>query len=288
MILLCTFLVISFAWYKKYMICLISFSKFSDVLLAFTFARAIGNLWSICLEVNIFNPFPCIAFFGNILFSKAFTLHLHKEHMHFHKYFLSWSRSTVKFCCIFYNIALIHLSFIYSNFTNINIITKRSYCFKMLKVICIFLIILYFKSFHSICSSHVLVSFNSFLISLFLIFFGKSPSIDYSPEFLLVLWLLMFWFASIVSITFLNLLPSGKKINCKKSYLSLFPGDNADIFEASLLVSYCSFSSLILLSFAMINFYILSKIFFLKRKELSEARVVSVTKKVYDFAVHFL
>ena len=47
-ILLYTFLVISFAWYKKYMICLISFSKFSDVLPAFTCPKAIGNLWGIC------------------------------------------------------------------------------------------------------------------------------------------------------------------------------------------------------------------------------------------------
>ena len=31
--------------------------KFSDVLSAFTCARAIGNLWSICLEVNILSPF---------------------------------------------------------------------------------------------------------------------------------------------------------------------------------------------------------------------------------------
>ena len=43
-ILLYTFLVISFAWYKKYMICLISFSKFSDELTAFTCASAIGDL----------------------------------------------------------------------------------------------------------------------------------------------------------------------------------------------------------------------------------------------------
>ena len=31
------------------MICLVSFSKFSDMLPAFTCARAIGNLWRICL-----------------------------------------------------------------------------------------------------------------------------------------------------------------------------------------------------------------------------------------------
>ena len=43
-ILLYTFLVISFFRYNKYMICLILFSKFSDVLPAFAFGIAIGNL----------------------------------------------------------------------------------------------------------------------------------------------------------------------------------------------------------------------------------------------------
>ena len=43
-ILLYTFLVISFARYKEHLIFLISFSKFSDVLPAFTFAKPIGNL----------------------------------------------------------------------------------------------------------------------------------------------------------------------------------------------------------------------------------------------------
>ena len=43
-ILLYTFLVIFFARYKEHIICLISFSKFSDVLPVFTCARAIGNL----------------------------------------------------------------------------------------------------------------------------------------------------------------------------------------------------------------------------------------------------
>ena len=57
-ILLYTFLAVSFAKYKEYMICLISFSKFSDVLPAFTCARAIGNLWTICLGVNILRPSP--------------------------------------------------------------------------------------------------------------------------------------------------------------------------------------------------------------------------------------
>ena len=38
----------------------------------------------------------------------------------------------------------------------------------------------------------------------------------------------------------------------------------------------------------MISFYILSIWFFLKRKGLSDARVASITKKEYGFAVHFL
>ena len=43
-ILLYTFLVISFALNKKNMICLILFSTFSVVIPAFTYANAIGNL----------------------------------------------------------------------------------------------------------------------------------------------------------------------------------------------------------------------------------------------------
>ena len=50
--LLYTFLVTSFAQYREYIICLISFSKFSDLLPA----SAIGNIWSICLGVNILKP----------------------------------------------------------------------------------------------------------------------------------------------------------------------------------------------------------------------------------------
>ena len=63
------------------------------------------------------------------------------------------------------------------------------------------------------------------------------------------------------------------------SYLSILPDDKADILAASLLILCCSFSSQILSSIAMISF--------LKRKGLSEARVASVTKEDYGFAVHF-
>ena len=53
-ILLYTFPVIFFARYKKYITCLISFSKFPDVLPTITCARTIGNLGSICLGLSIF------------------------------------------------------------------------------------------------------------------------------------------------------------------------------------------------------------------------------------------
>ena len=102
--------------------------------------------------------------------------------------------------------------------------------------------------------------------------------------------------SSIFFICFLNVLPSGEYVNLvcsvilpwsdgnifsplKYSYLSILPEDNADIFAASLLMSYGSFSSSRLSSIVMINFYILPKRLFLKREELSDERVVSITKK---------
>ena len=45
------------------------------------------------------------------------------------------------------------------------------------------------------------------------------------------------------------------------SYLSIFPDGSTDIFAASLLISYSSFSSLILLSIVMISLYCFWKIF---------------------------
>ena len=59
------------AQYKEYMICLISFSKFSVVLHAFTCAGAIGNLWGICLGVNILIAFSWVDFNGNVPLLKA-------------------------------------------------------------------------------------------------------------------------------------------------------------------------------------------------------------------------
>ena len=49
-ILLYTFLVNYFARYKEYMVWRISFSQFPDVLAAFNYARAICDLWIVCLE----------------------------------------------------------------------------------------------------------------------------------------------------------------------------------------------------------------------------------------------
>ena len=65
----------------------------------------------------------------------------------------------------------------------------------------------------------------------------------------------------------------------KYSCLSALPDDKADILAASLLKSLCSFSSLILSPITIISFYIHSKRLFLKHKGLSDARVVSITKK---------
>ena len=72
------------------------------------------------------------------------------------------------------------------------------------------------------------------------------------------------------------------------SYLSILLNGNADIFAASLWISYCSFSSQILPSVVMISFYILSKRFILKREGLSDARVLSITNKTWFFNPFFV
>ena len=98
-ILLYTFLVISFARYKEYMICLILFSKFSDFLPAFTCARAIGNLWSICLGVSrIFHVFCDL----NILFVFSFRCNsriIIKQFDNFFSRLVKWFNI---FYCIFF------------------------------------------------------------------------------------------------------------------------------------------------------------------------------------------
>ena len=118
------------------------------------------------------------------------------------------------------------------------------------------------------------------------------------------------WFSpwsSIVFICFSNALPRGEYVNLAYSviviwsdgnisspvryfiiFYSILADDNADIFVGSVLLLHCTFSPLILSSMVMINFYIHSKIFFLKHEELSNGRVVSITKKEYVFVEHFL
>ena len=56
--LLHIFSVISFARYKEYIICLISFTDFSDILSVFACASVIANLLSIWLGPNILRPLP--------------------------------------------------------------------------------------------------------------------------------------------------------------------------------------------------------------------------------------
>ena len=111
--------------------------------------------------------------------------------------------------------------------------------------------------------------------------------------------------SSIVFVCFSNALPRGEQVNLscsiiltwsdgsislplRNSYLSILLDDNTDFFTAYLLIWYCSFSSLILSLIPVIIFYILSKRFFLKREELCDARLVSVTKNKYGFTSHFL
>ena len=65
------------------------------------------------------------------------------------------------------------------------------------------------------------------------------------------------------------------------SHLPTLPDDNAAVFDASVLMSYCNFSSLILSSIVLINFYILSKRFFMKHERLSDVRVASITEKIW-------
>ena len=70
--------------------------------------------------------------------------------------------------------------------------------------------------------------------------------------------------------------------------LSILSDDNTDIFTASLLISYYSFSPLILSLAVMISFHILSKRLLLKRRQLSDAGLLSFIKNEYVLTAHFL
>ena len=69
-----TFLVISFSRYKECIICLISFSKFSDELPAFTCARAINNFWSISSGLDSFSPSTYFSLFLALDAIKEYSL----------------------------------------------------------------------------------------------------------------------------------------------------------------------------------------------------------------------
>ena len=90
--------------------------------------------------------------------------------------------------------------------------------------------------------------------------------------------------SSIVFVCFSKVFPKGEYANLacsitllcsissfvRYSYLLILLDYNADIFAASLLISYCNFSYLIFSSIVMISFYILYKRFFLKHEQLSD------------------
>ena len=61
-----------------------------------------------------------------------------------------------------------------------------------------------------------------------------------------------------------------------------------DIFAALLLISYCSFSSLIWSSLVMITLYIYFRRFFLNLNGLSNGKLVSLTKDEYSSTVDVL
>lgn len=56
-------------WYKEYFIWQNSFIEFSDILRAFTYACAIGNLSSFCLGVSVMNPLPFCCSLKSTIFS---------------------------------------------------------------------------------------------------------------------------------------------------------------------------------------------------------------------------
>ena len=150
----------------------------------------------------------------------------------------------------------------------------------------------------------LITSFNLSRIKLFIRVWGNIPWIYFNPPFLIGM-SRNFIAPTCFSVYFLKAFPKGEYANLacsiiclwlevnisslvRYSYLSIFRDHHADIFDVSLLISYCGFSSLILSLTVMISFYVLSKRFFLKLKELFDTRVVSITKQDYCFAVNLL
>ena len=86
-------------------------------------------------------------------------------------------------------------------------------------------------------------------------------------------------FSSIIWLWLGGIIASSKRY----SYLSILSDNNA-----SLLISYCMFLSLILSSIEMISFYIFSKTLFLKHSVLSDVRVATITKKIWLCSTFFV
>ena len=87
------------------MIFLISFSKFSDVLLAFTCASAIGNLWSIFLGVNVLSHLLFCCLLNSRTFSTILTI------------FSGFSFSGIPFLLIWFLKLINPLSILFTNFS---------------------------------------------------------------------------------------------------------------------------------------------------------------------------
>ena len=169
--------------------------------------------------------------------------------------------------------------------------------------------VLYFTSSRLILSSHFLIPYISSLTSLVHVSFRKFLQLiripyffytfkDFKASTCFIPW------SSIAFICSSNALSSGEYVNlaCSiillwsdgnistpvgYSYLPILLDYNADIFAASLLMSYCNFSFLILSSIIIISFYIPSKRFFLNRKRLTDARITAVTKKIWFCSTFF-
>ena len=107
-ILLLITLYISFARYREYIICMSSFSKFPDLLPAFSCASAIDNLWSICLDVNILTSLPYFALYlasDSKRISIFFLLnHLNLNHLNLFEHFVLHLSDilTLIFCFLFF------------------------------------------------------------------------------------------------------------------------------------------------------------------------------------------
>ena len=114
------------------------------------------------------------------------------------------------------------------------------------------------------------------------------------------------WFLSCFSnvfVCFSNVFPSRKEVvlasllsddverdssRIRYSYFSILPQDNEHVFAATLLMSYCNLSSLILSLIVMVTLYSPYNRFLQKIKALSDGRALSVTKNKYESTVKFL